>query len=151
MADFKVEIAGLDKLQNAFKNYPQISEPIMQKAMDATAAIFAKYTLKGDPVPWRTGNLLQSFRHQSSRLQARWYPTANYALFVEFGRGVVLPVNKLALSWKDAGRRIFAKRSRPANARPFMQKIVDKSTEDINKVFGSALDAINRRIADSTK
>jgi hypothetical protein len=47
--------------------------------------------------------------------------------------------------------RIFAKYSRPAKARPFMQKIVERSQDDITKLFQSAQDSINRTIANQTK
>jgi len=148
MADFKVEIQGLKELQKALKDYPKISGPIFHKAMSATATIFFKHTQKNDPIPWRTGFLFMSFRHTFGPMEAKWGPTVKYAPYVEFGRGEVVPVNKMALSWKNVGGgRIFAKRSRPASARPFMQKIVDKSTDDVNKLFVKALDAINQRIA----
>jgi hypothetical protein len=152
MNDFKVEILGLDYLLKALKDYPSFSEPILQKSVDASAAILAKHTLKGDPVPWRTGNLLHSFRHQSTRLQARWYPTAKYAPFVEFGRGEVVPIKAMALSWKNVGGdRVFAKRSRPAAARPFMQAIVDNSKSEIEEVFAKSLSTICLTIANLTK
>lgn len=165
MSDFKVEIKGLDKLQNALKNYPKISQPILQQAMDASAAIFAKYTTKSI-IPWRTGNLLQSFRHTTGKLQARWGPTVNYAAYVQFGtkphviqakRAKVLATRaSKATGWpivSSSGYAIFGTRvNHPGTkAQDFMGRILEKSTPDINNLFGRALDAINLRIADSTK
>lgn len=116
-----VEIKGLDKLTKALKRYPKISEPIFQRALDATAAVFAKNTLKDDPVPWRTGILTQTFEFKSGRLQAIWRPRALYAPFVEFG-------------------------TRNMTARPFMQQIIDKSQPEVNKIMAESLDRVNKAI-----
>lgn len=124
--DFRIEIRGLKELNFAFRNYPKISEPIFQKAVMATGAIFAKNTLKDNPVPWRTGNLLQSFRYKTGRLQAAWYPTAHYAIFVHDGTKYI-------------------------KANPFMLKIIKKSEAEVNKIFREAQDIVNRQIANQTR
>ena len=124
-SNYQVEIKGLKDLMFAFKNYSKISEPIMQRAVDATGAIFGKNTLKDNPVPWRTGNLLQSFRFERGRLLARWFPTVYYAPFVHDGTKFI-------------------------KSNPFMPKIVAKSEAEVNKVFREAQDMINREIAKST-
>lgn len=124
--DFRIEIQGMKELNFAFKNYPKISEPIMQKAVEATGAIFGKNTLKDNPVPWRTGNLLQSFRFKTGRLMARWFPTAYYAIFVHDG-------------------------TKFQKANPFMPAIIKKSEPEINKVFLQAQDLINKQIANMTR
>jgi hypothetical protein len=117
-----VQIKGLDKLRKNFERYPTISEPIYQRAIDASAAVFGKNTLKDDPVPWRTGALTQTFEFRSSRLRAVWRPTRLYAPFVEFG-------------------------TRFMKARPFMGKIVEKSEREIGRLFESALDKVTQEIA----
>lgn len=118
----QIEIKGLKELRTALDRYPRISEPILQRAIDATSAVFAKNTLKGDPIPWRTGNLLMSFRSQSSRLESQWYPTARYAYFVHEGTN----------------------RQRPNR---FMPKIVDKSRRELDQLFENALDIITNELA----
>lgn len=122
MADTSIEIKGLDKITRSIKRYPKISEPIFQRAIEATSAVFAKNTLKDDPVPWRTGLLTQTFQFDPKRLQAAWRPTRFYAPYVEFG-------------------------TKRMTARPFMGKIVEKSTEEVNKLFGQALDQVLKAIA----
>jgi hypothetical protein len=152
MALVDVEIKNIKALTKAFQQYPRIAEPVLQRAVDATQAIFAKHTLKDDPVPWRTGNLLHSFRFTSGRLQARWFPTARYAPFVEFGRGYVYPKQKKVLSWiNQSGERVFAKFSRPSKPRPFMRQIVEKSQKDVQNIFRQAGDIILREIGKLTK
>ena len=152
MALVEVEIKNLKELMKSFQQYPRIAEPVLQRAVDATQAIFAKHTLKDDPVPWRTGNLLHSFRFTTGKLQARWFPTARYAPFVEFGRGYVYPKQKKVLSWVNpGGQRVFAKFSRPSKPRPFMRQIVEKSQSDVENVFRQAGDIIVREIVNLTK
>ncbi len=169
MPDVEIEIQGLNELRQAFRDYPKISEPILQRAMAATGAIFAKHTLKNDPVPFRTGFLLQSFRSTTGRLQSRWSPTAFYAPFVEFGTSPhdIFPVNARVLAWTIGGGGAYAAaasgrsyyRAGKGTAhfaayvhhpgtkpKPFMGRIAAKATPDINKLFVQALDMINREI-----
>lgn len=120
-----ITIKGLDKITRNLKRYPKISEPIFQRAIEATAAVFAKNTLKDDPVPWRTGLLTQTFAFDAKRLQATWRPTRFYAPFVEFG-------------------------TRRMTARPFMGTIMEKATPEVNKLFGQALDQVLKAVARTT-
>ncbi len=152
MAMVEVEIKNIRALTQAFQRYPKISEPVLQRAVDATQAVFAKHSLKDDPIPWRTGNLLHSFRFKSGKLQAAWFPTARYAPFVEYGRGFVYPRQKKVLSWVNpGGQRVFARFSRPSKARPFMNQIVEKSKQDVEKLFRQAGDIIVREIGKLTQ
>jgi len=171
-----VEIKGLEELRRAFREYPKISEPILQRAIVGTQAIFAKHTLKDNPVPWRTGNLLQSFRFESSRLMARWMPTAHYAAFVEFGTRphIITPKVARVLAWNSggspgsyktsgSGRRYYAGGSAGATnfamivnhpgtkPRPYMGRIVRNATPEINKLMKQGLDLVNQAIANRTR
>ncbi|MFA5080299.1 MAG: hypothetical protein WC472_01600 [Candidatus Paceibacterota bacterium] len=76
-----VEIKGLKKIQGALKDYPNISEPILQKAVNATGAILNKNTTK-ENVPWRTGMLCQTFGWEIGKLWTKWFPTRNYGVYV---------------------------------------------------------------------
>lgn len=152
MALIEVEIKNVRALAQSLRAYPKIAEPVLQRAVDATNAVFAKHSLKDDPIPWRTGNLLHSFRFQSGRLQGRWFPTARYAPFVEYGRGYVYPKQKKVLSWvNQGGQRAFAKFSRPSKPRPFMNQILEKSQADVQKLFRQAGDIIIREIGKLTR
>ena len=167
--DFKVEIQGLKELQFALKRYSSISVPRFQQAMTRVPSILAKFTVKG-VVPWRTGNLVQTFRQRIGRLQAEWFPTASYAAAVEFGHKEIRPVTARVLSWvsqthgqyvtSGSGRRyykgrtmssrIFAKKVRKTEPRPFMEAIRDRATPEITTLFFRALDLINTDIANAT-
>ena len=121
-------------------------------------------------MPWRTGNLLQSFRFATGNLQARWFPTAKYAPFVEFGTAphIIRPKNKKVLSWVSgggggyatsrSGRRYYKSTSgmrsfamevhHPGTKpKPFMEKIVKKSEPEVARLFEQAGDIILRNIA----
>lgn len=122
-----VQIKGLDRLQKALKRYPKISAPIFERGLNATAAVFAKNTLKDDPVPWRTGILTQTFEFKpatESRLVAIWRPRALYAPFVEFGTSRM-------------------------TARPFMGKIIEKSRPDVDKLLAQSMDLVTKAIANA--
>jgi len=90
--------------------------------MDGSAAIFAKNTLKDDPVPWDTGILTQTFEFESKRLQAAWRPKAFYAPFVELGTKYTV-------------------------AQPFMGAILEKSSSEVSELFAQALDQVLKKIS----
>ncbi len=173
MSQFEVTIQNLPELRRAFREYPRIAAPIINKALEATQFVFQKNTLKDDPVPWRTGNLLQSFRFRTGAGQSRWYPTARYAPFVEFGTRPheIRPVNARALAWGgSSGRYVTAASGRQyykagsggktfamvvhhpgTKPRPYMEGIVKKSEPEINRLFGQAGDMIVKEIAKQTR
>lgn len=170
MKTFEITITGAKELSAACARYPQIAKPIINKALVATGAVFAKHTLKDNPVPWRTGSLLQSFRFKSGPGWSRWYPTAAYAQMVEEGTRPhrIYPKAKRALSWKTggggkyvtaaSGRRYFKSGSSGrafaayvnhpgTKPHPFMQGILDNSRGDIVKLFGQATNKILAEIS----
>ncbi len=172
--DFEVKVEGVRELRAALRDYPKIAEPILQRAVEATNTVFGKHTLRNNPVPWRTGNLLMSFRFAKARLQARWFPRAAYAPFVELGTKphTIVPVKAQALRWesggsagyvtsrtgrrryqKTAGTATFAMRvNHPGTkAKPFMQRIVTNSAPDVQKLMWQALNLINKEIANRTR
>ena len=127
MSDYSVTIDGLTELRAAFKRSPAIVEPILQRAIQAANFTFQKHTLKNDPVPWRTGNLLMSFRYIEGRLRGRWLPTASYAMTV-------------AEPHTSASGKVYG-------GNPYMEKILEASTGDVGKLFESALEKITAELA----
>lgn len=152
MADssaFSITIPNLTKIKANFEKYPQISEPVYQRAIVASQVVMAKNTVKG-VVPWKTGNLLQTFRFTSGRLWARWFPTANYAGFVEFGTKphIIKIKNARALANRDTGQIFGTTVHHPGTvANPYMERILEKSTPEINRLFAQAGDIIAKQIA----
>jgi hypothetical protein len=168
---FEMTIKGATELSAALMRYPDIAKPIVQRAIVGVSAVLAKHTLKNNPVPWRTGVLLHSFRFKSGPGWARWYPTAYYAQMVEEGTRPhrIYPKTAKALSWKTGGvgqyvtaksgkryykgatntGRAFAKYVNHPGTKPhpFMQEILDNSRPDIERLFAQATDKILAEIA----
>lgn len=141
--DFTVQITGLDELTARLKNAPQIAAPILARAMSAAQATLAKYTVKGI-VPWRSGFLTQSFRANLTANVLRWFPTASYAPYVEFGTKphVITPTVKGALYWPGASHPVRSVNHPGTRPNPFMERILKAAQPDIDTVFKSALEKI---------
>ena len=155
MSTITLEVKGLKQLVTAMQNYPKLAEPVLQRAMAAAQAVLAKYTTR-TTVPFRTGNLVQTFRYEIGRLQVRWFPTARYALFVHEGTGIygkygqrIVPKNKLALFWKSALHPVKSVRGSRAN--PYMPRVARAAQVDVNKVMEAAGKRITDEIARSTR
>jgi hypothetical protein len=146
--DFTIEIQGITQLIAGLQQAPSIAAPILQRALAASQAILAKYTTKST-VPWRTGFLTQSFRAELTAGILRWFPTASYASYVEFGTKphVITAKNAKALYWPGALHPVKSVNHPGTQANPFMERIVAAATPDINATFGTALQQIVQAIA----
>jgi hypothetical protein len=146
--EFQVQIENIEELVANFQEAPAIAAPILQRALSASQAILAKYTTR-DTVPWRTGFLAQTFRAQLTAGVLRWFPTADYASFVEFGTKphVIEPKDKKALYWQGADHPVKRVNHPGTAANPFMERIIQAATPDINMTFGTALQQIVAAIA----
>lgn len=146
--EFKITVQNLPQLTAAFAQAPAIVAPILQRALSASSAILASHTVKGI-VPWRTGFLTQTFRAEMTGLVLRWFPTASYAPYVEWGTRPhdIYPVNKKALFWAGAAHPVKVVHHPGSKANPFMERIVEASQSEINATFGTALAQIAAAIA----
>src|SRR3954447_6771486 len=146
--EFQVRIIGLDQLVAKLNQAPQIAAPILQRALSASQAILAKYTTKGI-VPWRTGFLTQSFRAELTTGLLRWFPTASYAPYVEFGTRphTILPKDKKALYWPGASHPVSRVNHPGTKPNAFMERIISVSQPEIDAMFGTALSQITAAIA----
>jgi hypothetical protein len=146
---FKVTIPNLPALQAALADYPSIATPLIQSAIVAAQAILAKFT-NATTVPIKTGYLVQNWGFDVGTLQARWYPKAQYAPYVEFGTAphIIRPVNARVLANPQTGDIFGTLVHHPGTkANPFMERIVASSQPDIDTLFVGALDRINQQIA----
>jgi hypothetical protein len=146
---FSVTIPNLPALQAALAKFPSIAAPIVQRAIVASQAFLAKFTT-AENVPVRTGYLLQNWGFDIGSLQARWYPKAQYAPYVEFGTAphTITPVNARVLANAKTGDIFGTLVHHPGTkANPFMERIVASAQPDIENLFVQALDQINQQIA----
>lgn len=127
--ELRVEIKGLSELREAFARAPDITESWLQRTIEAAQFTLQKHTLKDDPIPWRTGNLLQSFRFFKGRLWGKWMPTAEYAVLVHEPRAA-----------KSEGGKAYA-------GNPYMEKVIAKAQPDIDKLFETCLERITQELA----
>jgi hypothetical protein len=146
--NFNVQIVGLSALIEKLQQAPSIAAPILQRALSASQAILAKYTTK-DTVPWRTGFLAQTFRAQLTTGVLRWFPTASYAPYVEFGTKphTILPRDAKALYWPGAEHPVKRVNHPGTRANQFMERIIAASQDDIDEAFGTALSQIVAQLA----
>ena|SRR5665213_1473511 len=146
--EFSVQITGLQELIAKLKQAPEIAAPILQRALSASSAILAKHTVKG-VVPWKTGFLVQSFRAEMSPGMLRWFPTADYAKYVEFGTAphTILPKDKKALFWPGAAHPVRSVHHPGTKPNQFMERIIAESQDEINATFGQALQIIVTALA----
>ena len=145
---FKVFIPNLAALQQALANYAEIATPIIQNAVVAAQAILAKFTTAGT-VPIRTGYLVQNWGFDIGNLQARWYPKASYAPFVEFPTAphIIKAVNARVLANQKTGQIFGPLVHHPGTkGNPFMEKIVAAAQPDIINLFEQALTKITAGI-----
>jgi hypothetical protein len=146
---FSVTIPNLPALQTALANYPAISGPIIQNAIVAAQAILAKFTTAAT-VPVKTGYLVQNWGFDIGQFQARWYPKASYAPYVEFGTAphTIKAVNAKVLANVQTGQIFGTLVHHPGTkANPFMERIVASAQPDIDTLFGQALEKVTTAIA----
>ena len=146
--DFIVTVPNAADLTEKFKQAPSIAAPILQRAINTSSAILAKNTVKG-VVPWLTGFLTQTFKADIQNLTLRWFPTASYAPFVEFGTRphVILPKEKQALFWPGAAHPVRSVNHPGTRANPFMERIISYSQAEIENTFMIAAQQITKAIA----
>ena len=160
MNQFEVKVENLPALTKALKQFPQIANPVLQRALAGSQFTFQQNTLKEDPIPYRTGFLLSSFRFREFPGKAMWSPTAYYAAYANdrddrYTGPVRLRVNTGSYVTAKSGRRYYkSSEGSRVVTKPrlshFMDKIVEKSKPDIGKLFTQAGDIIVREIAKQT-
>ena len=146
--NFDVSIQGADQLIAKLREAPSIAAPFLKRALAASQAVLAKHTVKG-VVPWRTGFLTQSFRAEMTDAMLKWFPTADYAPYVEFGTKPhdILPRDAKALYWEGAAHPVSVVHHPGTRPNQFMERIVSEAQPEIDSVFVSALRQITAAIA----
>lgn len=152
MPQYSVKITNLRELQAKLKKFPQVTEKHMQRAMNAGAAEIHKNATRGN-VPWKTGNLVQSFGVVIGRLYASVAPNrttpAKYAVFVHEGTGphVITPKKGKALFWPGAKHPVARVNHPGTRPNKFIPRILEKSETRIQMHFKDALEKIVKEIA----
>lgn len=100
-------------------------------------------------VPYRTGQLAETFFSRVSGLQAVVGPTVYYAPMVEFGTGPhdIYPIEKKALYWPGAKHPVKKVHHPGSKPNPFMERIVEAASPLINTMFVEAVRSVLNQIA----
>lgn len=123
-------------------------EPILQRAIEASAAEVFKPSQQAGNVPIKTGYLKKSFGKIGGRLFAKIGPgvvyPVNYAIFVHEGTKPhkILPKNKKALFWSGAAHPMKSVNHPGTRPNQFMPRILEIAKPNIDKQFKKALDLI---------
>ena len=145
---FQVTIQGLPQLPQLSRKLPQSSRQFCNGHFRLPAQ-FLRATLSKELCPGAPAFSPRSFRAEIQGLVLRWFPTASYAPFVEFGTKPhdIYPVNKEALFWAGAAHPVRLSTTPALKPNDFMGRIVETSQEEINATFGTALEQITAAIA----
>jgi hypothetical protein len=147
-----VSIPNLSAIQQALADYPEVSTPIIQNAVVAAQAILAQFT-NASTVPVKTGYLVQNWGFDIGNLQARWYPRASYAPYVELGTRphIIKAVNARVLANVETGQ-VFGPVVHHPGTKPnaFMERILAASQPSITDLFQQAMEKITAAIAEQS-
>ena len=145
-------IKNLDAIKRIASKFPAVSRKHIDKAIyNALLRVWAK---EKQEAPVRTGNLRDRWSIQVSPFKGILRSNVKYGIFVHEGTGLygknhrlIVPVYKKALYWKGADHPVMWSRGQRPN--PFLQRAVEQSAGEINKVFKAALDSITKELAQS--
>lgn len=153
MADtnkIEIQINGLDQLFKKLNNYPAVSEPHVNKAINRSLVRILGQEKQQAPV--FTGNLRDNWKIDLDRFQGALRSNAPYSMAVHFGSRPHMPPISAITPWALkkglnpwAVAKSIAKNGTKAN--PFLQKAVDLERDNVNKEFKEALDNIARDLA----
>lgn len=153
---FIVKIEGIDALTKHLSDYPKIAEPILQRAIMASAAEVFKPSQQAGIVPFKTGFLRKSYGVVSGRLFAKIAPgtvyPVKYAGWMNDGTRphTIAPKNKKALFWKGAAHPTKKPVRHPGTKpRLYVEKTVEIAKPNIDNHFKRAAELIVEAIAKS--
>ena len=109
MSNIRIRVEGVRELQSALRQYPELSQRRLQKAVERGVAVVHSLSARHKGiVPVDTGNLSNSFSQgiRIGRLRGRIGPTAKYAQFVNDGTRRMSPRKYMEKLAKQAEPRI---------------------------------------------
>lgn len=148
---FYVTINGLAEMRASLASSPVAMVNALQQAILMTPEILAAYTVPPN-VPYKTGQLSETFFPKVDGLVSVWKPTVDYAMAVEFGTAphVILPKKGKALMW-DGAKHPVRKVNHPGTApNPYMERIRDAATPAINEAFRAQVKIALQGISNNT-
>lgn len=149
MPDFSVTLPDLDKFQKKMMQFPKIAEKNMQDAIIKSSAEVMKQATRRN-VPWKTGNLVQSFGVVMGRLYASVGPDrstpAAYAIYVHEGTRPHRITPKTAKALYFGGKFSKGVNHPGTKPNPFMPRILEAAKVGVESQWKKALDKITQEI-----
>lgn len=140
MANYKIEINGLDELRKSFKKAPKKVTPILLKATKKAGALIVR--VAKEEAPSKTSNLRRLIELELGNIFARITPTANYSHFVHEGTGIfgskgamILPKKAKAMRFQGKGGYVFIKSSKGQPANKFLDRTAKNVQREVNEIF----------------
>lgn len=145
--EMKVDIPNLPKFHEALKKWPQISAPIIQRAIKKAVIELQGETIRITPV--KTGRLRSGFQTEIKPLQGTLYNPLEYAEYVHEGTRphLLRPVTKKALYWKGALHPVKSVMHPGSRPNRFMAMGLQNAQSKIIDIFGKALEEIAQKVA----
>ena len=149
---YELEIKNLDQLRKMFKQAPEVCDKYLQ-AGTKDAGNFILQEMKKQAPQGDTKKLMGTIQLEYKPIQARIYPTRDYANYVEFGTGIfgpkgtpIVPKNKNYLAFKINGKWIRTKSVKGQKPNPFVGRTVENVGENIDIIFRTVLNKIINNI-----
>ena len=137
-------VPNLSNIVALYKDAPNVVLPILQKYLQASGEVLAKYRSGNVPyAPFDGGGLITSFvKTPLGALSYSYGPTKKYAGYVEFGTGPhiirAIPPKK-GLANKYAGQYFGPIVHHPGTKpNPYMEKILAAATPELTELFQQA-------------
>lgn len=152
MISYRLEVHGLQELQQAFSKAPALTMTKLRSAMGKSQARL-QATAK-DLAPVDNGTLRASILQSpivvnGATISASVGTNLHYATYMEEGTGVygplgrpIRPKNKKVLAWKNGGAWHFAKEVRGSRPRWYMRGSLERNTSAVNGYFATAADEV---------
>jgi hypothetical protein len=143
-----IEMVGLEKIIKGTMKAAE-GEVVYHEALTKAAIIVQSIARKQAPV--RSGKLRASINYKIHGFTAVISPQVNYAVYVEGGRGEVVPTTKKVLATKinpgwgtknSGGYYIIGKRSKAVKENPFMHRSETEAKPLVAEVFRERLRTI---------
>lgn len=145
---YKIEIKGLDKLQNAARRAPQEVFNGLKQAIKTSVHIIRP--IMHDNAPrGKTGMLRRNIRATSQGLKGKVGPDLNitpYALYVHEGTRpyVIRPKQKKALYWPGAKYPVKKVKHPGIKANPYVEKTFNEIKQPVEQIFQREIDKFIR-------
>lgn len=148
MANFRVQVTGLDEYVEAMRRVPEVARKEVSEAVAKSVQLASANVTKEAPVNRQTGggNLRQRIRaRMSGRFTGIIESLAPYSVWVHDGTDphLIRPRNKMALANTRTGQ-FFGKLVRHPGTQPnpFFVRGLQRSLKSIDALFEAAVDRI---------